>query len=80
MSLCLCLVSLRLTVDHELYDFDAVSNSVAEQGGIPVIIRAVDKHARNVGVAEQALAALCQVVSTHGTSRCRSFALRWAVK
>ena len=48
------------------YDFDEVANSVAAQGAVPLIIKVLEMHKGNVGVAEQALAALCQLVSTHG--------------
>ena len=48
------------------YDDDEVANSVSEQGAIPLIVKVLEIHKNNVGVAEQALAALCLLVSTHG--------------
>ena len=51
------------------YDDDEVANSVSEQGAIPLIVKVLEIHKNNVGVAEQALAALCLLVSTHGESK-----------
>ena len=53
-------------MDHEAYDFDELANSVSEQGAIPYVVRILEAHRANVGVAEQALAVLCLIASCHG--------------